>query len=134
MEYTYDIPVILTTYVKTYVAEIRGPHDTFVFDRRFVERNKTRKDGKYHLSYNIGGHGVFEQSVKRFVINSDEEIDVQKQWFVYFQKQIIPIDKCNVLLAVEMMNSYYSNVRTMGDQLKVDMLRLSFLPQFDIVM
>ena len=109
MEYEYSALQIKGAYIKTYLAQIKGAHPEWSFERKFLSRTRTDSCGMQSYKYDIGGHGVFEQSIKYVDKNSGEIICQDRVWFVYYRKQIYEIERGEVLLSLFNLNLQYSN-------------------------
>lgn len=100
MIYKYSVPIIPGTYIKTYVARIRGEHPRYRFNRRFLYRSMNTVNGAHWYFYEIGSSGVFEISIKRYKNGSRELIYRRRKWFVYYRKSIYDIDYSDVLFCI----------------------------------
>lgn len=109
MEYEYSVLQIKGSYVKTYLAQIKGDHPDWMFNRRFLLQTRVDSCGIQTYKCDIGGHGVFEQSVKYIDKNTQGIICQDRVWFVYYRKQIYDIDRGEVLLALFNLNLQYGN-------------------------
>ena len=109
MEYEYTVLQMKGVYVKTYLAQIKGCHPDWMFDRHFLRRTRIDSCGMQTYKFDIGGHGVFEQSVKYIDKDTQEIICQDRVWFVYYRKQIYEIERGEVLLSLFNLNLQYSN-------------------------
>lgn len=109
MVYEYGVDKAKGTEIKTYLAEIEGAHPKYRFKRRFLRRTCCSYNGKQYYKVEIGGHGVFELSIKRLDHETGELLSLEKRWFVYYRKTYYDIDKEDVLFFLFNLNLQYRN-------------------------
>lgn len=107
MKYHYEVPVNRSEYIKTYVAEITGEDPKYLLKRRFIRRSYKECAGVRTYKYDIGGHGVFEQSIKRFDRRTDELISRERKWFAYYCKSFYEIECTEALFCVCNLKAQY---------------------------
>lgn len=107
MKYTYNVAITHGVYFKTYVAKITGKDPTFHFKRCFLYRISTFSYGRRWYTYELGGHGVFEQSIKRYSKATDILLHRERKWFVYYRKAFYEINYDEVLFCVFNLNAQY---------------------------
>ena len=109
MVYEYSVAKVKGTEIKTYLAEIKGAHPKYRFKRRFLRRTCWSYNGRQYYNVEIGGHGVFELSIKRLDRETGELLSQEKRWFVYFEKTYYDIDKEDVLFVLFNLNLQHIN-------------------------
>ncbi len=107
MIYHYEVPVIRGEYIKTYLAEITGEDPKYLLKRRFLQRSFKECGGVRTYRYDIGGHGVFEQSIKRFHRRTDELISRERKWFIYYRRRFYYIDCSEALFCAYNLKAQY---------------------------
>lgn len=107
MTYYYSVPIIRGTYFKTYVARITCEDPTFRFKRRFLSRECLDLAQKRICIFDIGGHGVFEQCIRRFNRITNKQMSVERKWFVYYRRRFYEIDYDEVLFCVYNLKAQY---------------------------
>ena len=65
MKYIYGIQKKKDVIIKIYVARIIGEDPTYFFKRKFLRWKYNRHNNEIWFTFDIGRHGVFEQSVKQ---------------------------------------------------------------------
>lgn len=107
MKYSYEVELVQGTYVKTYVAEIMGPDPTYRFKRRFLRKTSRCRINNRKYIFDLGGHGVFEQSVKRYKSDTDKLFSRERRWFVYYRRRFYEINYDEVLFCVYNLKAQY---------------------------
>ena len=107
--YEYSVDKAKGTEIKTYLAEIEGAHPKYRFKRRFLRRTCCSYNGKQYYKMEIGGHGVFELSIKRLDRETGNPLSQEKRWFVYYENIYYDIDKEDVLFVLFNLNLQYIN-------------------------
>ena len=107
--YEYSVDKVKGTEIKTYLAEIKGSHPKYRFKRRFLRRTRWDNNGRQYYKVEIGGHGVFELSIKWLDCETGELLTQDKRWFVYYKKTYYDIYKEDVLFALFNLNLQYRN-------------------------
>lgn len=107
MKYSYKVPLVSGTYIKTYVAEIKAADPKYHFKRRFLRKTIRCGLDMREYVFELGGHGVFERSIKRFNSKTDELMGRERKWFVYYRRRFYEIDYNEVLFCVYNLNAQY---------------------------
>lgn len=107
MIYTYSLPITSKTYIKTYVAKITDSHPKYVFKREFLNMKIIDTDGKRFYSYDIGKHGIFEQSTKIFLCGTHKLISSERKYFIYSHKKLSEIKRKEVMNCLSNLNLQY---------------------------
>ena len=111
MELTYQIDKIQGTVARAYLARIRGADDKWTFKRKFLKMNMTDNERSLKMNWNLGGHGVFELSVKWLDRTNGNVISHERMWFVYYRTKFYEIDYSEVLFSLFNLNKQYKNSR-----------------------
>ncbi len=109
MVFEYSVEKANGTDIKTYLAEIKGAHPKYRFKRRFLRRTCWNYNGRQYYKVEIGGHGVFELSIKRLDRETGKLLSLEKRRFVYYKNTYCDIDKEDVLFALFNLNLQYNN-------------------------
>ena len=107
MKYVYEVELVPSTYVKTYVAEIKGPDPKYRIKRRFLRKISRYSLGMREYIFDLGGHGVFEHSIKRFNSETGELLSRERKWFVYYRRRYYEINYDEVLFCVYNLKAQY---------------------------
>jgi|GEM_PF-2760946 len=113
MIFKFNVEKASGTFIKAYLAEIKGAHEKYYFKRRFLQKTRRNYNGRRYFSVELGGHGVFELSVKEIDMRTGKVRRAEKTWFVYYRKKYYYINRDEVLFAKANLDLQYEKTSRM---------------------